>query len=63
MMFYLLGMLQVGENEISLHKWSGGAAHLRTVLVDEAHSERRQCMVHVFYQRDKTRLCCDESWC
>jgi len=25
------GMLQVRENEISLRKWSGGAAHLRTL--------------------------------
>jgi len=26
---YYICMLQVRENEISLRKWSGGAAHLR----------------------------------
>jgi len=27
---FKLGMLQVRENEISLRKWSGGTAHLRS---------------------------------
>jgi len=31
LLFQRFGMLQVHENEISLRKWFGGTAHLRTL--------------------------------
>jgi len=36
-------MLEVPENEISLHKWSDGTAHLRTLKGTLLLSNKRIC--------------------
>ena len=46
-------MLQVRENEISLHKWSGDSAHLRTL---EGTLVRESAQFHNNYSEPKSQV-------